>query len=301
MSSDASQSHPVEHRFAWDGFEFSVPLDWNLSFYDFSNSAARTVRLEDDVGVRLQMEWCRPQVAVNLDRVQTRFAEMSRQVETLAESQAPVDGLPPGWTGLLYNMPDKRRLAVAFWLAPAGRFFVFFRLHFDGEGMRQAGQILRRLATTFRLQDGPVRVWRCYDLAIEVPDDFRLIETSFQAGRKYMQFDWRLRRLFFWQFSLADHLLARHPDLAQWAADFLNQCKVIRGPRFLCEGGVLRHQRRAQYPFGHYDEIGRWCFQWWTRVVHDRPENRIRLMVYHYRQPSDFRRLPVGLREDISG
>jgi hypothetical protein len=296
MSSELSQPSPAEHRFAWDGFEFVVPADWNLSFYDFSNSASRVVRLEDDVGIRLQMEWCRPQAAVGLDRIQSRFKELGGQVETMAESQSAVEGLPAGWTGLIYVMPDKRRLAVAFWLAPAGRFFVFFRLHFDGEGSRQAAQVLRRLATSFRLQTEPAIAWRCYDLNLELPADFRLAETAFQAGRKYMLFDWHLRRFFFWQFSLADHVLARKPDLVDWAADFLNHCKFIRGPRFFKEGGRLQNQRRAQFPLGHYDEIGRLCFQWWTRVWHDPDENWIRLMVFNYRRPSDLDLLPSSVR-----
>ena len=296
MSPEASHPSPLEHQFAWDGFEFSVPSDWNLSFYDFSHPATRVVRLEDDVGIRLQMEWCRPKAAVGLDRVQTRFAEMSSQVETMAESHAAVEGLPAGWTGLIYVMPDKRRLAVAFWLAPAGRFFAFFRLHFDGEGSRQAGQVLRRLADSFRLQNGPLFTWRCYDLGVEIPADFRLAATSFQAGRKFMNFEWNFRRFFFWQFSLADHVLARNPDLNQWAADFLNHCKFIRGPRFFKEGDRLQNRRRAQYPLGHYDEIGRLCFQWWVRVWHDVPGNWIRLAVFNYRQPTDMDRLALSVR-----
>ena len=49
MSPEASHPIPSEHRFAWDGFEFCGPSDWDLSFYDFSNSSARVVR-RDDVG-----------------------------------------------------------------------------------------------------------------------------------------------------------------------------------------------------------------------------------------------------------
>ena len=295
MSSEIFQPGAAEHRFAWDGFEFVVPSDWNLSFYDFSSSSSRLVRLEDDVGIRLQMEWCRPQSSVGLDRIQSRFKEMGGEVEKMAESQSAVEGLPAGWTGLIYVMPDKRRLAVAFWLAPAGRFFVFFRLHFEGEGSRQAGQVLRRLATSFRLQTGSSIVWRCYDLEVELPADFRLAETALQAGRKYLLFDWHFRRFFFWQFSLADHLLARNPDVVVWAADFLNHCKFVRGPRFFKEGERLQHRRQAQYPLGHYDEIGRLCFKWWVRVWHDPSENRIRLAVFNYRRPSDLARLPSSL------
>ena len=113
-----------------------------------------------------------------------------------------------------------------------------------------------------------------------------------------MNFDWRLRRFFFWQFSLADHVLAKSPDLNQWAADFLNHCKFIRGPRFFKQGGRLQQLRRAQYPLGHYDEIGHWCFQWWVRVWHDLPENRIRLAVFNYRRPSDLDRLAPSIIKD---
>ncbi len=295
MSSAATSSFFDEHRFAWDGFEFSIPFDWNLSYYDFTNPATRMVRMEDDVGIRLQMEWCRPRSAVGLDRVQTRFADMGRQVESMAESQAKVEDLPAGWTGLIYTMPDRRRLAVAFWLAPGGRFFVFFRLHFDAEGNRQAGQILRRIAASFRMQEGAVYAWRCYDVELDVPADFRLVETAFQAGQKYFQFEWRFRRFFFWQFSLADHLLVRNPDLEEWAAAFLNRAKMIRGPHFFKQDGRLSQRRLPRHPLGHYDEIGHWCFRWWSRVWLVPALNAIRLAVYHHRRPHDLERLPSSL------
>jgi hypothetical protein len=75
-----------------------------------------------------------------------------------------------------------------------------------------------------------------------------------------------------------------------WCADFLNGFRAIRGPRFAVESGQLVAKRTRWRPFGHYEEIGRWCFRYALGCRHIASRNQIAFWVYNCRT-----------REDLSG
>lgn len=273
------------HTLAWDGFSFDAPRDWNLSYYDFSGPYA-SLRMEDDVGIRLQMEWRRSAAPMNLRTIQNRYAERARGIEALAVERQTIEAMPAGWTAIVYRMPDRRRLSTVFWLAPDARFFVFFRLHIDDDGFRFAEKTIRCIGASFTLHGGPLIPWAFYDVAFDLPRQLTLQRSRLEAGRKMMVFEWRLMRLFLWHFSLADLLLkGRSPQ--EWAAGFLNTYKAIRGPSFRVEGAEIRAVRRGHYPFGHYDEIGHWCFRWAVRCRAIPDKNAVLLAVFNYRSKGD--------------
>jgi hypothetical protein len=285
MTDSGKEREFPTHRLAWDGFSFQVPLDWDLSFYDFQ-SRVSSLRMEDDAAIRMQMEWHRPPRPVGLAHVKERYAAMARQMNALAVETQEVKGLPAGWGAFIYLMPDRRRLAICFWLAPEGRFFCFFRLHIDMAGGRYAERVLRLLTSSFELHAGPVIPWAVYDVALALHRDFHLEWTALQAGQKLLAFQWRLRRLLFWQFSLADMILKKR-ELYAWAADFLNRYKGLRGPRFVVTEGGIKTEKRHRYWLGHHEEIGRWCFQYQVACRHVPERNIILLTVFNYRRKAD--------------
>jgi hypothetical protein len=286
MSRSLHEDDFPAHRFAWDGFSFLVPEAWDLSFYDLAAKAS-AIRMEDAEAVRLQMEWWRPTRRVSDEFIRQRYDKMARQIAALAVETHAVEELPAGWVAYIYTMPDKRRLAICFWLAPGGRFFCFLRVHIDTAGFRYGQRAIRLMANSFRLHEHPTIPWEVYDMAFALDRRFALAATAFEAGRKMMAFEWRLRRFILWQFSLADLILKKRA-LNVWAADVLNKCKRIRGPVFIVQpDGKLGVKKRTRYPFGHYEEIGRWCFRYQIWLRHLPERNLIRLAVFNYRKPSD--------------
>jgi hypothetical protein len=286
MSPAATTAEEPFHVFAWDGFSLDVPDDWNLSYYDFERRTAR-LRMEDDTSVCLEMEWTRPKRHVATDRIRERYAAKSKRLFELAAERSEIDELPPGWSAFVLVMPDKRCLVNAFWLAPRGAFFCLLNLHLGEGGRRKAVRVARRIARSFRLHEGDRIPWSLYDMAFVLHRDFKLQTSSLQAGRKLMVFQWRLRRLYLWQFSLADMLL-KERGAAEWAAEFLNGFKELRGAKFSADSReTLAARRNWRYPLGHYDEIGRWCGRFRAAFLRRPETNMLFLMAYNYRKAED--------------
>lgn len=218
---------------------------------------------------------------------------MTRDMEQAGAHTTPLTDMPQGWTAWLHAMPDKRVLATAF--RPGQGLAAFLRLHFEDSSRRQCERLTRQVTAGFREQGGGVCLWSVYDGALEISSDYKLAETSFQAGRKCMVFHWRLRRLFFWFFSLADMAL-RNTALETWCADFLNKYKGLEGRRFEpIAPGRLRAVRLKRHPLGHMDEIGRLCFRYRIECRHVPAKNQILLALFHHRNDQDLNRLALRL------
>lgn len=285
------------HRFSWDGFSFDTPEDWDLSQYFFGKHTS-SVQMEDECAVRLELEWTRPSRKVSASTLQARFAKSSGELGKVALTTDAVDSLPPGWSAVLYTMPEKRIFIIAFWLSPDGGFFGFFKLHFEKSGRTKPLRILHAIAETFVLHDTPHVPWDLYDISLTLSRDFRLVRTSLQAGRKLLVFQWRLRKLFIWQFSLAD-LLLKDKTMAEWAAEFLNSFKELPGPVFEAGENDIIIGRKRRYPFGHYEDIGRLCLKYKVGCVRLPEKNAILLAVFNYRRQADLNKIKESTRLPI--
>ncbi len=284
------------HKFAWDGLAFEVPDDWHLSLYHFGMKMKESsVEMEDDEALRLQMEWLRPKVPVSEEHAQNRYMTACTKWQELADNSTLLSDLAPGWTALVYTMPSKRRLVAAWWIAPDRKFVLLLKLHFDDVGHRHPEKVMRHLADTFSLHAEGRIPWACYDMSFALQPHFRLVATGFQAGCKLMVFQWRLRKLYMWQVSLADIALkGRQPNC--WAAEFLNAYKPIKGVVFSAgDKGTIDGSRGGPYRCGHYDEIGRMCFRYHVGCRHDPETNSLRLMLFNYRHELDLRELENAL------
>src|SRR5690606_32699317 len=97
--------------------------------------------------------------------------------------------------------------------------------------------VFNNLAASFTLHTGDKVPWVFYDLAFEVPRDFKFFRSRLQAGRKLMTFQWEKRKLYLWYFSLADQLLRKHDSIGEAMAVFLNTFPELKGPDFRYENG----------------------------------------------------------------
>ncbi len=273
-------------RFAWDGFAFEAPWDWNLARHETRGAISR-LAMEDDTALRLEMEWSRSRRRPDADQVRRRFDALAAEMRRADAKASPVGELPPGWTAALYTMPDGRRRLNALCLAGAG-FTGVFTLHFEQASLREPLRIMRQLASTFTIAGGALAEWEVFDFAFRLNAEFRLTGTSFDAGSKLMIFEWRWRRLFVWWFSPAEVIVGRQP-VEQWCARVLNRFKTIRGPIFRAGAapGELAWRRDWRYPFGRFEDLYRGCqlYQARCRVLAER--NILLLTVFQYRRAAD--------------
>ena len=283
------------HRFAWDGFSFQTPQDWNLSEYLIQREAS-WVRMEDDNAIRLEMEWTRSRRPLDMERIQKRFTAVSKSLMAEDAETQRVPDLPEAWSAFLYSMPDGRRLLAAFRFVPGSDFFCFFKLHFEGVSLREPPRIIRLIASTFQLHAQNVIPWEFFNIALQLNREFRLLATSFQAGRQLMIFEWRRRKLHLWFFSLAD-LMLRDKSMEAWCIDFLGGFKGIPGAQFEAgdQRGVILARRRRRYLLGHSEEIARWCFRYQAHCVHLAAKNQVALWVVQYRTDADLDRLMLNV------
>lgn len=295
MAAQEQIEESTTHRFSWDGFSFDVPIEWNLSEY-FFESRMNSVQMEDARGVRLELEWIRTRKKLDKERLHKTFAKSTEKFSKVAISSTALSDLPNGWAGSMFNMPENKQLLMVFWLSPDNRFFGLFRFHFEKIGKNKPRRLVNDILASFVLHTkGPVP-WEVYDLSLSLSPDFRLVGTSLEAGRKLLIFQWRLRKLYLWQFSLADILL-REKELNSWASDFLNAYKGIQGPIFTPgHNGAVLAGRKWNYPLGHYDEIGRLCYRYEVGCVRLPEKNSIILSVYNYRKSGDLAKLSESVR-----
>lgn len=277
------------HCIAWDGISFLVPETWSFASYSYKKKGVTSIELEDDYNVRLEIEWTRPHAKLNLDRVRKRYAKKARGVERHATKSFEYRGLPSGWGAHLYTMPDGFELLSAYYLSPQSEVCVWFRGHFSDKDPEDPEEVLK-LLTGCEVRTAGMVPWSVFDIQFEVPAKFRLLRTSFHAGRKELTFQWQLRKYRLWFFSLAEIILRDH-DMLEWVVDFLTKSKDIKGPKFVIENGGIHAKRRLRYPIGHNEEIGRMCFQYKIDCVHLEKENQIALSIFQYRRKSDLKQL----------
>ena len=291
MTPGDQSNPPPPRRFAWDGVSFLLPDNWDLADYGFEKNQT-FITIEDEWHKRLEGQWIRHKSRIDYEKVRRRFEKSSRKLTKAARESTEIRSLPTGWSAFLYEIEDDR-LVLAFFLSPDDRAFFFFHLYFDSRDTDDPREILRLIAESMTLHEEAMTPWSLYDVRVEVPQRFRLVKTTLETGRKLLLFQWRGRKLYLWTFSLADVVL-KDNVLEQWAAGFLSAYKEIRGVRFIpgTDGFVNVIRNRTRYPFGHFDEIGRFCFQYEIRCFHDKEANNICLSLYNYRKQTDLDLLP---------
>ncbi len=287
MPSDQQIKH-----FAWDGMEFPIPEDWDLSGYTMRRRIA-SLRFEDPTSIRMELDWTSAAGRKEVIRVRDQHARFAERLHETALSVEALSDISDRWVVFLYTMPESRRLLTALHVGEMFPLFVFVRLHAIRCSRREIVRDGRVLIEGFRYQrEGPV-AWRFYDVDWRVPRTFRLVQTSLLAGRKMMLFEYRLRRLYLWRLSLADRLMhGRSPG--EVAAEFLNKFKGLPGVRFRAspdnaENLIVRRYR--WHPFGQYEEIGRLCFRYWTNVEYSQADNSLTIAVFNHRRAADLRLL----------
>ena len=286
------------HRFAWQGFSFDLPHDWNLASHTAADGVSYA-RFHDDVGLRLELEWLAARRPLDAATIRRRYDKLAASMGAAGARSEALSLLPDGWSATLHRLPDGIRLVTAFLVQPPSPFFCLLKLHFDEAGAPGLERIVRRLTESFTQHTEGLIPWAVYDIAFQLHKDFRLHATSFQAGRKLMVFDWRLRRLYLQFFSLAN-LICKDQTKEQWCAAQLNGFKALSGVRFAAgTDGALLASHRCWKWWCNAEPITRGClrYQAWCRLLPEK--NQLFLAVLNYRREEDLAFLAGGI--DVQG
>lgn len=281
-------------QFAWQGHSCDIPADWNLAEYKVV-AGVSYARFHDDFNRCLDFEWVNARRRIRIEEVRERYDKIADAMEASGAESENIEDLPGGWSACFYSMPDGKRLVAAFKLVPESNFFCLLKMYFEQASKREADRIVRRITDTFRLYEQGLVPWAVYDVSFQLQHEFKLGATSFQAGRKLLVFDWRLRRLYLMFFSLAD-LLRKQRSMEKWCVDYLNGFKGLSGVKFVegGEGGIVALHNWLRF-FGNVEPVTRGCLRYkaWCRLVPDK--NQIFLGVFNYRRQSDLSFLASGL------
>ena len=291
-----------QRRIAWDGISFCVPSNWELAVFRFLRRGVGRIELEDEYSVRLEAEWTRSRKRVNMDRIMQRYEAASKPLTLKSEAHHAIEGLPDGWhathfifreTGTDEAQQDlhvkQHGLATVFYVCPRKSIFCFFLLHFLPEDTEDPVALVQGLSTTFQdHRQAQMVPWALFDIACGVPRRFVLEEAKFDIGAKLMVFKWKSRRFYLWHFSCADMFLKNGTSPEQWAAAFLNGFKGLKVPVFRAhEKRGITWRRHRLHPFGHRQEIARWCYRYDVGCQKLDQKNMLVVWVSHYRHESD--------------
>ncbi len=274
--------------FAWNGLSFLVPGDWDLAHSQQDGGIGRLV-LEDLLLPRLEVDWQTPVGKVRWQDVHLRCQTQASKVAAVAVKVLSITGLADNWTAHEYYLSDGRCLIVAYLLPKIlGQPFVFFRMHFaNRHNPTLPGRLFRELGQSFRWHSGDCIPWNFYDVTFLLSARFRLTGTGLDAGRKLLAFEWGLRRLYLWHFSLAE-MLRQQKDYPQWTADFLNVSGILPVPFWRVDAhNLLSAKRKKRFLFGQFEEIGRLCFQYAAGYRHLPEKNQLAVWVFQYRREED--------------
>ena len=280
-------SDPFPTRtFAWDSVSFALPGDWDLAVQRAQRRVTR-VEFEDRYALRMEAEWMRPRRELELQRIRRRYDHAAKRLMRHAREADPIDRMPDGWVATLFQFSDDQRLLTAIHLAEGSSLFAFFLIRFDEHDEEDPAALIRSIAESFRTHDGPIVPWRTYDIGLDLPCEFRLRHALFETGIKHLQFTWRRRRLYLWYLPLANMIL-REVSLEEWAPEFLNARRPIRGLRFRPGvAGGIDVRKRTIHSLGGMDEIVRLCYLYEARCHHLKERNQIAVSLLHYRWMSD--------------
>lgn len=286
MNDQATCKDGPYRLFAWQGFSFKTPADWNLAEYRETGGVSR-VRLHDDFGLRLEFEWLYTRHIPDTSAVRRRYDRLADSMSADGAIAENTGAMPENWSACLYSMPDGKRLMTAYRLAPDRKYFCLLKIHFESASKREAERLVRLIASSFQLHSKGLVPWAVYDVYFKLHDDFRLTATSFQAGAQMFVFEWRARRLYLWFFTPAD-MLIKSRSKENWCADYLNAFRDISGVRF--EPGFpgnLQADHQWRRFWGNVEPILRGCLRYraWCRLTHEK--NQMFLGVFNYRGKSD--------------
>jgi len=238
---------PAWTRFGWQGFDVSVPSDWELVGLPKSHDPAEGhVRLDDRLGPRLEIKWrAHPQKKFDIEKTLDNYITgIKKQYEKeigpidVRRDQAIIPDLPEyadflrnkeirffSWRagirahGVVWRCLECRRTVMAQTVSPS-----------EEKGHRSTS--LRVLGSLRDHATQDANLWTAYGLSMEVPRRYRLNNLKLLNGYIMFSFSDGSGDLAVERYGLADQQL-RSESLESWYRRAYR--KSLRGTYFVLE------------------------------------------------------------------
>jgi hypothetical protein len=170
--------------FAWQGFEFQHPDDWEC--VRFSKKRVRgECAFADRDGQRLSLNWSH--CGVGVQPVPNAFSAKAAEQLALTDKGGRI--VNPIWTGpglwKGFQWIGAEQLTLAFAYFPEASCVLQAQFH---DGPKPDGAMQRRVLESFRFQQGPAWHWNAFGCRLRLPREFELTACEVLLGRTTLTF-----------------------------------------------------------------------------------------------------------------
>lgn len=181
--------------FSWQGFAFTVPTEWNLTFHR-GGPKRGVVALSALHGKRFEIRWQSGSTKVLRQYYEKLVARAETKQRDAQIIRAP-EGLPPEITEI--TVPKERLYLIA---TPCRLFECVLPPHVERP---MALGVISSMQEFFSNKIWP---WQLYGIDGLAPRNYKLVKASLLPGTSYLQFRRYWQNLTLGSFSRADALLA---------------------------------------------------------------------------------------------
>ncbi|MCJ8329891.1 MAG: hypothetical protein HRT89_21265 [Lentisphaeria bacterium] len=293
-------------RISWRGISFLVPANWEIGLFKFLKKGGNRIELEDEYATRLEAEWIYPKEKIDRKIVEKRYKKKFKKLTDYSDKENRISDLPTDWyatsfelrhgklgTGETTLMQKKQQLLTAFYIPSDNSIFISIVVHIFAEDAENPADVVKLISSEFQIHNKDALIpWELYDMYFKMPKELQLDSTQFDIGSKLMLYRWKMRTLYLWHFSLADHFIDDEKTAEEYGTGFLNSMSFVRAVTFSPGlDGEITWKRKRWHVFGRRDEFACMCFKYKAAVVHDKEENKLILICYHYRKNKDLKLL----------
>jgi hypothetical protein len=209
-------------RFAWQGFSFEAPPDWQplVLTGGFSAGYVRLSGLGRDL---LQVRWQKSAGQPGRRAVESYLDRLARDAKKQGRN----------FEGKVFEDPEQVRYRYSSEVNGQGALFdgisggesrtVFLEAASSGKSV--PASLLKQALCSFRFEDGELTPWRLLGLEVSLPKNLSLQRKELMAGKTLLEFGSRGTLVTAERWGFAEQLLAK-TTLTEWASA-LTGCKAV--------------------------------------------------------------------------
>ncbi len=212
----------------WDKIIFDVPYDWQLAMSQKETEKDKIKGMftfkDLDQLLRMSVKWesvvkkvPQPQVIVDsyLKKLKKKYAK--NPISIRSRKKIKIDGHDADY--LLWESKKKNELAaVVSWLCPERERIYLSLWPFKTNEVKELKSHIQQVIDSIKCHESWV-TWRGPGITLHVPDELKLVETSFVIGTSYMKFVKGDTSILIERFGLAQQNLRKYTSIVDFYKD----------------------------------------------------------------------------------
>jgi hypothetical protein len=225
---------PRWKHFAWDGWDVTIPVDWDLGALAASPKGG-SFRLDDEFEPRLTVKWEPVRGRFDPRESIVRYLrKRTKSGDVRSDLGAPVPGIREAFRGLDHetyvlsspSAPTWRSWGISAYCHHCRRAFML-EMSTDSRAGDSERLVARLLGSVRDHAEGQLARWEAYGLSFDLPAELHAAETRFHQGFVSMAAAERGRRVEVARWTLAGTHLAR-TELRGFLAAYLARTRHAR-------------------------------------------------------------------------